>query len=169
MRKEACEDRIREKYTAITNLLIEKGWTITSMESCTAGQIISLLTDTEGSSAAVKGAFVTYCNEAKVQQGVPEKVILQHGVYSEETARAMAGACRRAYHANIGIGVTGSFGNTDPANEDSVPGHVYFAIETEEQVGSWSCVIPPQPSRKAYKFFIAEKVADQLLAGLHME
>lgn len=166
MMKEACEDRTREKYTAITRLLIEKGLTITSMESCTAGQIISLLTDTEGSSAVVKGAFVTYCNEAKVQQGVPEEVIRQYGVYSEETARAMAGACRRAYHADIGIGVTGSFGNTDPANADSVPGHVDYAIETEDGVSSWSCEIPPQPSRKDYKFFIAEKVADQILAWL---
>ena len=41
----------------------------------------------------------------------------------------MAEACRKAYGADIGIGVTGTMGNVDPANpEASVPGQVYFAI-----------------------------------------
>lgn len=163
------EIKIRDNYETITRSLIERGLTITTMESCTAGQIISLLTDTEGSSAVVKGAFVTYCNEAKILQGVPEEVIRRYGVYSQETAQAMAGACRRAYQADIGLGITGSFGNVDPANEDSIPGQAYFAIETGEGVKSWHCCIPAQPSRKAYKFYIAGKVAEQLLAILRQE
>ena len=43
---------------------------ITTMESCTAGQIASLLTDTSGSSAIIEGAFVTYSNDAKITCGV---------------------------------------------------------------------------------------------------
>ena len=53
---------------------------ITTMESCTAGQIASLLTDTSGSSAIIEGAFVTYSNEAKIQIGVSEKIINEYGV-----------------------------------------------------------------------------------------
>ena len=75
-----------------------------------------LITDTEGSSAVLKGAFVTYCNEAKIMQGVPAEIIDRYTVYSNETAGAMAQACRKAYNANIGIGVTGTMGNVDPAN-----------------------------------------------------
>ena len=156
--------RVRSKYEQLTKLLIERKLTITTMESCTAGQIISLITDTEGSSAVVKGAFVTYSNEAKVQQGVPLAVIDRYGVYSEETACAMADACRNAYKADIGIGITGTFGNTDPDNADSIPGEVFFAISTAQETQSYHCSIPAQPSRIAYKLYMADIVGSKLLA-----
>ena len=59
------EVRVREEYEKLTRYLIENKITITTMESCTAGQIISLITDTEGASAITKGGFVTYSNEAR--------------------------------------------------------------------------------------------------------
>ena len=68
------ESDIRKDYHNLTKLLIEKNMTITTMESATSGQIASLITDTEGSSAILKGAFITYCNEAKIMQGVPAAV-----------------------------------------------------------------------------------------------
>jgi PncC family amidohydrolase len=84
------EKNIREQYRVFTKMLIEKKLTITTMESATGGQIASLITDTEGSSAVLKGAFVTYCNEAKIMQGVPAETIERFSVYSKETAAAMA-------------------------------------------------------------------------------
>ena len=57
--KNYSEPLIREHYRTLTELLIRKGLSITTMESATAGQIASLITDTEGSSAILKGAFVT--------------------------------------------------------------------------------------------------------------
>lgn len=66
MKKIYKESDIRNDYKKLTKLLIERGMTITTMESATSGQIASLITDTEGSSAVLKGAFVTYCNEAKI-------------------------------------------------------------------------------------------------------
>ncbi len=157
------EDQVRAKYGTLTRLLIEKNITITTMESCTSGQIVSLITDTEGSSAILKGAFVTYSNEAKIMQGVPASVIEEYGVYSAETASAMAEACRKTYGADIGVGITGSFGNKDPGNADSVPGEVYFAVASASGCESFHSTIPPQPSRSAYKFFMADRVADQIL------
>lgn len=63
------DKKIRSNYSHLTQLLISRHLTITTMESATSGQIASLITDTEGSSAVLKGAFVTYCNEAKIMQG----------------------------------------------------------------------------------------------------
>ena len=63
-KKAAAEAAVRRKYEKLTHRLIELGMTITTMESCTSGQIASLITDTEGASAILKGAFVTYSNEA---------------------------------------------------------------------------------------------------------
>ena len=161
------EKEIRENYRRLTQLLISRNLTITTMESATSGQVASLITDTEGSSAVLKGAFVTYCNEAKIMQGVPAGIIDKYTVYSKETAGAMAKACRKAYNANIGIGVTGTMGNVDPANPDaSVPGQVYFAIDTDGNVKAYYVELPPQPSRLAYKLAVAEEIYEELVKRL---
>ena len=54
------ESSVRDKYHRLTKLLIDQNLMITAMESATSGQIASLITDTEGSSAIFKGSFVTY-------------------------------------------------------------------------------------------------------------
>ena len=174
------EQEIREHYRRLTKLLIDRKYTITTMESATSGQIASLITDTEGSSAVLKGAFITYSNEAKILQGVPAETIEKYTVYSRETAEAMAAACMKAYGARIGIGVTGTMGNVDPANPDaSVPGQVYFAIGMDNGIcggdgttsgqpviESFHLELAPQPSRLMYKLAVAEEVYKVLLAKL---
>lgn len=161
------EQEIRDNYRRLTKLLIEKRLTITTMESATSGQIASLITDTEGSSAVLKGAFITYCNEAKIMQGVPAEILDKYTVYSKETAEAMAQACVKAYDANIGIGVTGTMGNVDPANPDaSVPGQVYFAISFGGVMESYYIELPPQPSRLVYKLAVAEEIYERLMDRL---
>lgn len=160
------EKEVREKYEKLTKQLIEKRITITTMESCTSGQVASLITDTEGSSAIIKGAFVTYSNEAKIRQGVSASTIDKHGVYSLETASEMAQVCRAFYDADIGVGITGSFGNPDPNNEDSVPGEVYFAIATRKGTDSFFYKVPQQPSRLSYKLYMADKVVEKLFGAL---
>lgn len=158
------EKQVRENYGRLTKLLIDRGLTITTMESATSGQIASLITDTEGSSAVMKGAFVTYCNEAKVMQGVPAELIEQYSVYSKEVASAMAKACSEAYGADIGIGVTGTMGNIDPANKEaSTPGQVYYAISYKGEVSSYCRQIPAQPTRLLYKLFVADMVYMELM------
>ncbi|MDD7390450.1 MAG: CinA family protein [Lachnospiraceae bacterium] len=158
--------KIREQYRELTELLIEKKLTITTMESATAGLIASLITDTEGSSAVLKGAFVTYCNEAKIMQGVPAEIIDTFGVYSPDTARAMAKACRAAYRADIGVGITGSFGNVDPNNADSVPGVLYYTIDFRGRLNTFRLDLDPLPTRLDYKMKAAGEVVDTLLLML---
>ena len=167
MSKKYIESVIRKDYEKLTKLLIEKHMTITTMESATAGQLASLITDTEGSSAVLKGAFVTYCNEAKIMQGVPKEIIDRYTVYSKETAEAMAKACIKAYQADIGIGVTGTMGNVDPDNQaSSVPGQVYFAIGIEGNMKSYYVELEPQPTRLAYKLAVAKEINDVLMECL---
>lgn len=164
------ESTIRNDYRNLTKFLIEKNMTITTMESATSGQIASLITDTEGSSAVLKGAFITYCNEAKIKQGVPAEVIEKYSVYSKETAEAMAKACAEAYNADIGIGVTGTMGNVDPSNwEASTPGQVYFAIGINGEVESYYIELEPQPTRLAYKLAVAKEIYDALMKRLGRE
>ena len=160
------ENAVRDKYRILTEALIENNVTITTMESCTSGQVASLITDTEGSSAVIKGAFVTYSNEAKIRQGVSEKIICTYGVYSAQTAVAMAHVCMEAYDSDIGVGITGTFGNADPGNADSVPGEVFFAIATRQGTRAYHCRVPAQVSRFAYKLYMADVIADQLIPAV---
>lgn len=167
MIKQYQEAEIRKHYRQLTELLIEKKMTITTMESATSGQIASLITDTEGSSAVMKGALITYSNEAKIMHGVPAAVIEHYSVYSRETAMAMAERCRELYQADIGIGVTGTMGNVDPANrENSTPGQVYFAISGKAGTESFFLEIPVQKDRLFYKLAVAEEIYEVLITML---
>ena len=159
---EVDQSGVRFGYGELVKMLIARKLSIATMESCTGGQIASLLTDTEGSSEVFKGGFVTYRNEAKILNGVPESVIEKFGVYSPVTAAFMAEACRAKLGSTIGIGITGSFGNTDPNNSDSVPGEVFFAISDPCATRCYHCTVPAQSSRLSYKLYMAGVVAAKL-------
>lgn len=118
----------------IINSLIDRQITISTMESCTSGMIASMITDTSGASAVFPGGFVTYLNETKVFTGVDEKIIKEYGVYSGECAKAMAETVREKLNTDIGIGITGTTGNLDPNNADSVQGQAFFSIVWKESV-----------------------------------
>ncbi len=182
------EESVLKKYESITNYLIKHKLTISTMESCTAGMVASFLTDTEGSSATLKGAYITYCNEAKIKQGVPAETIDKYGVYSKETALAMATACMDSYSADIGIGVTGTLGNTDPNNTDSVPGEVHIGLiipdnasttsdtpdaDNNRPDSTFTCLchacsftLPSASSRHEYKLIVADLIADEIINKL---
>lgn len=157
------EKKVREEYRILTKSLISRKLTITTMESCTAGQIASLITDTEGSSEILKGAFVTYSNEAKIMMGVSRETIEKFSVYSQNTAIEMAKACKEKFSSDIGIGVSGTFGNVDTENsESSTPGKVYFAIAIKDECFSYTLSLPFQESRLMYKLLVAEKIYEKL-------
>lgn len=160
------EGEVEKLYQKVTRTLMEKGKTVSTMESCTSGLVASFITDTEGASEVLKGAYVTYSNEAKVMQGVPEEVILEYGVYSKETAYAMANACRESYQADIGIGVTGSLDRTDPNNEDSIAGKVYVCVAFKYVAIVTEISLPKSLSRHEAKVAVAQMLVPSILGFL---
>ena len=112
----------------IVSFLKSKGLTISTMESCTGGYIISCITDEEGSSSVTEGGFVTYSNNQKIKLGVNQSIIKQYGVYSEQTAIEMARATFVNMSSDVSIGITGTCSNVDSNNIDSVPGNVFYSI-----------------------------------------
>jgi nicotinamide-nucleotide amidase len=64
----------------LVQMLMERKLTMATAESCTGGLIAKMLTDIAGSSAAVKGGWVTYANEMKMRElGVPQQMLMEHG------------------------------------------------------------------------------------------
>lgn len=154
------DTKIRIRYEKLTKLLIKNSLTVSTMESMTGGMIASLITDTPGASATLKGAYVAYCNDAKIQLGVDKDIIVEHGVYSLETARGMAEVCKKAFNTDIGIGITGTAGNVDENNMDSVAGEAYICISYAEEYYEVKLEMGRQKSRYEYKICVAEKIAD---------
>ena len=103
------------------------GVTLATMESCTGGLLASTLTDVPGASDYFRGGLVSYQTELKVEWGVPQSIIDEHGVISAECARAMAQAARERLEASIGIGVTCVAG---PDEQEGKPvGTVHIGID----------------------------------------
>lgn len=113
--------------------LYNKHFQISTMESCTSGLIASTITDAEGASAILKGSLISYSNDAKIMFGIDKKIIDKYGVYSMKIAQEMAKKTLEIFSSDIGIGITGSFGNIDPNNKDSVQGIIYFTININNQ------------------------------------
>ncbi|MEM7603167.1 MAG: competence/damage-inducible protein A, partial [Verrucomicrobiota bacterium] len=132
VRAEYREDIIAESEDAIEqvilDLLLKRGETVSTAESCTGGQIVSTLTNVSGSSAVLHRGYVTYANEAKTSiLGVPAELIENYGAVSEEVVRAMAEGCLEVGGADHAVAVSGIAGPTGGSKEKPV-GTVYIGI-----------------------------------------
>ncbi|MEA4901318.1 nicotinamide-nucleotide amidohydrolase family protein [Desulfitobacterium sp.] len=153
-----------ETAEKLVELLKKLGLTITTVESCTGGYIISTITDVEGASDITPGGYVTYSNQQKRAIGVSDKIIEEYGVYSSECAEAMAKAGFRNTGADLSIGVTGTFSNVDPHNDDSVSGVVYFSVIFHaEQAIAGKINVPILMERSKQKQFVTEVVLKRVL------
>lgn len=114
----------------IGTLLTDKKMTLSTAESFTGGSIAERVTSVPGASAYFKGSMVCYATEAKVNLlGVPQELIDQHSVVSEEVAIAMAIGVKNKLVTDFSIATTG---NAGPAKGDSDAevGTVYIGIAT---------------------------------------
>jgi nicotinamide-nucleotide amidase len=116
---------------AVGEVLVKRGETLVTAESCTGGLVAQLLTENPGSSKFVVGGYVTYSNELKQSAlGVPAELIRARGAVSEEVARAMAEGARRASGATYAVAITGIAG-PDGGTPEKPVGTVWLALASE--------------------------------------
>ena len=125
---------------AVGNILMERGLTLATMESCTGGYLGNSITDVADSSRYFKGGLVAYSQESMIAAGVPESVIVDHGLVSPETAAAMAQAVREEMAADYGIGIAGSAGT----GGDRPLGTAYLAIVGPHSSREMELRVPPR-------------------------
>lgn len=149
-------------WDEIVGKLIERNLTIATMESCTGGGVVNEITNISGASAVLKESYVTYCNEAKIKQGVSRDVIEQYTVYSKETAVEMAKAVKNKTNSDIAIGVTGQLGRIDPNNPVDKLNLVWYAvINCNDEVVVREINVPDE-ARGKQKEFVINAIADSL-------
>lgn len=113
--------------TALASALLQRGWMLSTAESCTGGMIAAACTDLAGSSQWFERGFVSYSNEAKHDMlGVPKALIEQHGAVSEAVAQAMVLGALKKSQAQVALAVTGIAGPTGGSAAKPV-GTVCFA------------------------------------------
>lgn len=118
----------REFAQVVGELLIKKGITISSAESCTGGLFAAALTDIPGISEVFDRSLVTYSNRAKMEElGVKAETLEKYGAVSEETALEMAEGIKKVSGSDIGISVTGIAGPGGGSPEKPV-GLVYIGF-----------------------------------------
>jgi PncC family amidohydrolase len=99
---------------------------LTTAESCTAGQIVTLLAEVPGSGSLIESGYVVYSPEAKQRLlGVSQRTIDTFNLTSCEVAGEMALGALRDANANVAVATTGILG---PDDMDGIPaGTVCFA------------------------------------------
>ena len=91
------------------------------------------------------------------------KVIEKYGVYSRECAEAMAQTAQEKLNTDVAIGITGTTGNVDPNNADSVQGQVYFCIRIGNQAHTFELQAEvADMSRHEIKQMYADEVFEKL-------
>ena len=121
--------------------LLERGWVMTTAESCTGGWIAKVCTDRAGSSAWFESGVVSYSNRAKsAMLGVAESVLARAGAVSEAVALAMADGARRATGAEAAVAVTGIAGPEGGSAVKPV-GTVWFGWCVGQRPAEAECVV----------------------------
>ncbi len=113
---------------AIGRMLLKRGASLCTAESCTGGYIAHLITTIPGSSLYYKGSIVAYANEVKnILLGVSPDVLEKHGAVSREVVEAMAQGARRILAADYAIAVSGIAG-PDGGTEHKPVGFTWIAV-----------------------------------------
>jgi nicotinamide-nucleotide amidase len=114
--------------SALGKLLLEKGLSLATAESCTGGFVAYTITSAPGSSAYYQGSIVAYHNSVKKEELlVREETLQQHGAVSEEAVSEMARGVRQKLGADIGLASSGVAGPGGGSPEKPV-GLVWIAV-----------------------------------------
>lgn len=116
----------------VVKKLLQRGYTVTTAESCTGGLLAGRLLNVSGASEVYNEGHITYANAAKEKiLGVKHETLEQFGAVSKETAEEMARGAAKAACANVALSTTGIAGPGGGTPEKPV-GLIYIGCCIEE-------------------------------------
>jgi nicotinamide-nucleotide amidase len=111
---------------AVVGLLRERGKTVATAESLTAGMLASRLAGVAGASHALAGGVVAYTLAAKIRElGLDPALLQARGAVSAACAEAMARGARERWMVDFAVALTGEAG---PVPSEAEVGLVYVAV-----------------------------------------
>jgi nicotinamide-nucleotide amidase len=122
----------------IGDILLQKGKTLATAESCTGGYIAHLLTSIPGSSQFYKGGAVAYANDLKMGLlGVSAQTLERFGAVSKETVSEMARGVLEKTGADYAIATSGIMG-PDGGTPEKPVGLVWVGLASKEDAEAHS-------------------------------
>jgi len=117
-------------------LLLEKGLSLSTAESCTGGYLSHLITSIAGSSEYYKGSIISYSNEMKMNLlGVNSNTLENHGAVSEETVIEMLQGALKSCQTDLAISISGIAGPGGGSEEKPV-GTIWIACGNANNIRS---------------------------------
>jgi nicotinamide-nucleotide amidase len=160
------EDPAETFLTSLQNLLLSKGLTVATAESCTGGMVSELLTRTPGSSAVFQGGIVAYSNEIKERiVGVSRETLDTTGAVSAETVRELAKNVREKFKTSIGISISGVSG-PDGGTDAKPVGTFYVGISSEARSFEMKCLyVSERQNVRSYASYVALDLVRRAVLG----
>lgn len=125
---------VPERSARVVAALVDRGLTLATAESLTAGLVCADLAAIPGCSQVLLGGIVAYDAGVKARVLGLDEATLAQGVVSQAVAEAMARAVRDRLGADVGVATTGVAG-PDPHGGEPV-GSVWIAVAVEGRVRS---------------------------------
>ncbi len=120
----------------ISELMWKDGLTLSTAESCTAGNLAAAITAIPGSSHYYKGGVVAYANQVKENLlHVDTQTIEMYGVVSEETVCEMVKGAMETLHTDYAIATSGVAGPGGGTSETPV-GTIWMAVGSRNKIVS---------------------------------
>lgn len=134
--------------SAVGTILGHRRQTVCVAESCTAGLLGAMLTETPGSSAYFLGGVIAYSNRCKQDLlGVAAATIDGFGAVSAEAAEEMARGAQRRFQADHSLAITGIAGPGGGTPEKPV-GLVYLGYADRHSAASKELHYGPDQPRQ---------------------
>ena len=125
------EDELMQ--VVLGKLLLQNKKTISTAESCTGGEIASLITSVAGSSAYYEGSIISYSYGVKeTLLDVNKETLNNYGAVSEKTVVEMLKGILNRLNTDYGIAVSGIMG-PDGGTPDKPVGTVWIAVGNKEK------------------------------------
>lgn len=126
---ECTAGNLDKLVTNVVQLLVRRGISVSTAESCTGGLLSELITSVPGASQIFELGICTYSEQMKSRfLGVSPETIRKYGVVSRETALEMVRGLKKVSGADICISVTGIAGPGGGTAETPV-GTVYIGFD----------------------------------------
>ena len=148
----------------VGTLLLEKGLTISTAESCTGGWVGKEFTGIPGSSKWYGTGFITYSNYAKHNLlKISKQSLKSHGAVSKKIVEEMAEGVKKISKSDLSIAISGIAGPSGGTKEKPV-GTVCFAYSDEASTRSYEKFFSGNRDdvREASVKFILEEVLNNL-------
>ena len=154
----------------LKELLIERGLTLSTAESCTGGLVAARIVNVPGSSAYFMGGVVAYDNTVKMKVlNVSPETLLKYGAVSEQTAKEMVIGVKKLMGTECAISTTGIAGPSGGTPEKPV-GLTYIGVSVGDRVEVFRFIFedkdPDEVARRNNRRRKAAKKALKLLIDM---